>query len=33
MEPIVLMTLVASATLLLLGNVWMVVEDHLSRGR
>jgi hypothetical protein len=33
MEPIVLLTLMASAALILLGHVWMVVEDHLSRGR
>jgi hypothetical protein len=32
MEPIVLLTLVASAGLLLVAHLWMVVEDHFSRG-
>jgi|HubBroStandDraft_6_1064221.scaffolds.fasta_scaffold503487_2 hypothetical protein len=31
MEQIVLMTLLGSAALLLVGHVWMVVEDHLSQ--
>jgi hypothetical protein len=33
MEPIVLMTLVSSATLVLLGHVWMVVEELYSRSK
>lgn len=31
MEQVVLMTLLGSTGLLLLGHVWMVVEDHLSQ--
>lgn len=31
MEPIVLMTLLGGAVFLLLGHVWMIVEDHLGR--
>ena len=33
MEPILLLTLIASAGVLLIGHFWSVVEDHLSRGK
>jgi len=33
MDSIILLALMASATLLLIGHVWMVVEEHLTRGQ
>jgi len=32
MDSIILLTLMASAALLLVGHIWMVVEQHLTRG-
>ena len=31
MDSIILLALMASAALLLVGHIWMVVEEHLTR--